>query len=205
MGFFSLVPPPEDPNAEDPNAEDPGLPPWFGPSEDEIPVAVPLQLVLASEPGVVMFLNRADVHREGIAFAIGIEARFPASLSEARRTELRRITAYRMDRSAPEGALRVGLTLPDGEQVGTGSGSVADWGRRPDVPVVVLSGAGGGGSVTRWSEQYSVWLWPLPPEGRATLHYVYGDAGIPEGSVEIDLSPLVRAAADVVPLEITTE
>jgi hypothetical protein len=41
-----------------------------------------------------------------------------------------------------------------------------------------------------------LWLWPLPPPGRVTVHVLWEQRGIPETATAVDLTPYVTSAAD---------
>lgn len=92
------------------------------------------------------------------------------------------------------------MLLPDDTTADSGNQQNSNWEVEPDGPTITISGGGGGGSSRRWTFESEVWLWPLPPEGRAEFHFVCESVGIAEGSIELEMGPLRAAAQQVMRL-----
>ena len=178
-------------------------PAWLEPDADEVPVAVPLMRVLAQADGAVLVLRRADVYSEGVRFVVGVHMRLPANATKEERERMRRVAhdyGFGMSGRGLSGELRLGVELPGGATADTLSRSNIEWDREPEGPSLVSRGGGGGGDEHRWDSRLDAWLWPLPPAGRATLHFVFEGLGIEEGSFEFDTEPLLEAARGVIRL-----
>jgi len=93
--------------------------------------------------------------------------------------------------------LRIGLLCSDGRRAEKRPDHVA-YGRpgapdpAPDELTLTMCGGSGGGL----TYDFRFWLHPLPPPGPAQLYLRWDARGIPETSIEVDLSPAVAAAAD---------
>lgn len=196
MSFFSTIPEPEP--EEDVSAER-LAPAWFTPSEDEVPVAVHIGRVLAEQPGVTFVLQRADVYSQGIQFIFLTAVRSTPTLRPADVRALHDEVSGSYHSTNTRRALRIGLTLSDGTRLDSyrADGGL-DWEQAPSGPVFSLGGGGAFGGSNRITAHATGWLWPLPSPGQATLHFAYTGLGIEEGAIDIDLRPLVEAAAGVV-------
>ncbi|QBE47451.1 hypothetical protein [Leucobacter triazinivorans] len=192
MSFFTALT-----DRDEPDHEETRVPAWIQPSPDEIPVAVPLVRELASAPGAALFLQRADVYSDGIVFVLRLDVRFSSALSPEQRDQLRGLTGFGHQPADIGQELRVGFAFADDSRVDSLGDPEANWDREPEGASLTMLGGGGGGDDHRWTAELQAWLWPLPPAGPADLHFVYGRAGIREGSVEIDLGALVAAAEGV--------
>lgn len=197
MEFFSTLPP--EPRPEQPVA--PVIQAWVQPPQDEVPVAVPMVRRLAQVPGAALTLRRFDVYREGVAIDLRLDIRLEDDLTPERREQLEEMLDPRTHRWGGRDILRLGITLPDGTRAETGpNGRIQSWTLhqgRPEQPQLVMFGGGGSGDAYRWMAEARAWLWPLPPDGALTLHFLAATAGIPEGSVDIASTPLLEAASGV--------
>lgn len=189
MSFFTPLP-----LFEEPQDEEVRVPAWIQPNPDEIPVAVPLVQELASAPGVSLFLQRADVHGDGIVFVLRLDLRFSPALTVEQRDRLRSAAGFGHPHHELEQELRIGLEFSDGSRVESLGHPDVSWDAEPAGASLTMLGGGGDDDDHRWTSELRAWLWPLPPAGSAELHFVYGRAGIREGSVPVDLEALVRAA-----------
>jgi hypothetical protein len=176
-------------------------PPWHGPPEDELGIAVPQGLVIArSERGVVA-LSFTVAYSTGVSFQFVAQAR-GLSHSAAQRLFHEQ---HMFDDELPDGLLRLGLELPGGARVSNLGGRRA---RRafmgqeePDGPVLVPHAGGGGmSSSDRVSMLPAYWLWPLPQPGTLSVSCEWPTVEIPLTMIEIDTGPVVAAAAESTPL-----
>lgn len=177
MSFFPPEPPP--PPRRPPIAEH-RRPPWAGPPDNERPVSVPLNVVLARVGDLAAWVADAHVFSEGLGFTIAIASREPM---------------LGADLDWPPfgyaGAPRFGIGFSDGRRA-----FVGDRHHPPGPPPgPVLSPRGGGASPSRMHTE--LWLWPLPPAGELTLAFAWDAGGIPESVMTIDAGPLLAGAAQV--------
>ena len=190
----------EEPEPEPPVAHQ--VPSWHGPPAGELAVPVPLGLVLArSERGVVA-ASHVLVYSAGLQFAL------VAHVEGLKRGESNRIFHDQHAASSglddlPEGLLRFGVELPDGQRA---SNLDQRWRRGwndGEPPGAVLSpggGSGGGSSGTSADWSFGYWLWPLPTKGVLRLYCEWPIAHIPLTTAEVDTGPIVEASTRVTPL-----
>ena len=188
--WLMLKPPPAPP----PGGVPTGPPPWAGPPESELGVAVPLRTVLVRQPGVVIALTECVAFSNG--FNLGIAVRSQAQLDH------RGLGFGPPSEADRERTLRVGVRFADGrESAASGFGPNPEvmayylaWqeGREPEVPAgpIVAQGGGGGGG-KHFNFQY--WVWPLPPDGPLTISCEWRARGVPLSSTEAD-GGAIRAA-----------
>jgi hypothetical protein len=174
----------------------PPLPPWAGPPESELGVAVPLRTIVLSRPRVVVAVVDCVAYSNG--FKLGVSIR---SKDEIDHRSLG--FGSPMEREV-KGTLRVGVRFADGRETTTsGHGPGLDvmayysvWreGREPEVPAgpVIAHGSGGGGG-RRWDSEY--WVWPLPPDGPVTVSCEWLAVGVELSSTEVDGGVIRRAGA----------
>ncbi len=153
--------------------------------ENEVPVALPQNLLLARTDDVAVALIALQVHTTGVAFELTVRMRpsarqhFPHGLDEL------------VWRHGPGGSrFLLGVEFADGRRAsnlpGVGGGDV-----------VFHPGGGSGGVAT---VEQSWWLSPLPPEGPLRFVVRCAELGIPEASVVLDGTAIRRAADDVTTL-----
>ena len=165
----------------DDDGEDPGaflrraMPP-----DNEIPVAVPLNLLLARSDDTAVAWTGTAVHSTGTAFTL---------LATTRRTDLPLNDVFWHNVGAPE-SLLVGVEFADGRWA-TNHGDASEPG------IALNSGGGSGGE--RTCEQ-RIWLHPVPPAGPLTVVVRAPSLGIEETRTVVDATPLSAAAASVVEL-----
>ena len=184
MPFFAPIPdPPDEPSHDQVVAYDF---PWQRP-EHWLPALGDTGIVLARTETTAVFLSVEAVYPRGLA--LDLQARIhPDHLAEEGLPWSHDPIGTRRS------ALRLGLEWPDGSR------AVAEEGWAPDATTSApnLAMAGGGGGGLSWS--YRMWLTPLPPAGPVTVHVLWEARGIPETSVEWDLSAIVGRAGDAVEL-----
>jgi hypothetical protein len=153
--------------------------------ENELPVALPQNLLLARTDDVAVALIRLQVYTTGVAFELAVRMRpsarprFPHSLDEL------------VWRHGPAGSrFLLGVEFADGRRASSLPG--VDGG-----DVVFHPGGGSGGEV---AVEQSWWLSPLPPEGPLRVVVRCAELGIPEASVVLDGTAIRRAADDVMTL-----
>jgi hypothetical protein len=152
--------------------------------ENELPVALPRNVLLARTDDAVVALLGMHVHSTGLAFDLAVRVR-PGSLSGV---ELHDVL-WRPGPGAPP--LLLGLELADGTRVD----NVGE--PRWDGDVVFTQGSGSG---SEHSVDHSWWLSPLPPAGPLTVVVWCPELGLPETTVVLDGAEIRAAAEGVVEL-----
>jgi hypothetical protein len=162
-------------------------PPWAGPPESELGVAVPARTVLASQPSIVIALTECVAYSNG--FTVGIALRSMHFLDHGS-------VGFGPPMERPDdSALQIAIKFGDGrEGAASGHGPNAEvmayykaWRddiepERPAGPVVSHRKGGGGGKV--WDFEY--WVWPLPPDGPLTVSCEWRSEGVAKTSKELD-------------------
>jgi hypothetical protein len=152
--------------------------------DNEIPVAVPLNVVLARTDDVAIALLGLQVYTTGLEFDLACRVR-----SGLRGRDLSELVFEHGRRT--EGRLLLGVGFADGRRISNVEG------RGPESDVVFHPGGGGGGDR---SVDQSWWMSPLPPDGPLTFVVDCAALGVTETSTVIDGSLIARAAAGVVTL-----
>jgi hypothetical protein len=147
--------------------------------ENELPVALSENVLLARTDDAVVALRGMHVYSTGLAFDLSVRVR-PGSLSGI---ELHDVL-WRPGPGAPP--LLLGLELADGTRVD----NVGEPGWGGDVVFTQ-----GGGTGSEYSVDHSWWLSPLPPAGPLTVVVRCPDLGLTETSTVLD-GTAIRAAAD---------
>ncbi len=165
--------------------DDPEAARSFSAPENELPVALPQNLLLARTDDAAVALTRLSVYTTGIALDLVVRLRPSASL--ARDDRLNDLLWHGHGGGA---RFLFGVGYADGRRAsnvrGVGGG---------DVVLVTGSGSGGMSSV-----EQSWWLHPLPPEGPVTVAVRCDELGIEESLTELDGTAVRRAAEGVVTL-----
>jgi len=170
--------------------------PWFGPPEDELPICVPLALVIARSERAVIALSHASAYSTGIGIEFAVQSRGLPD-REAQRLFHEQHMPPTEDDPAPA-YLRLGVELADGSRASNlgGRHQWHDPERPPEGPVLAAHGGGGGsagqGHVTM---RPAFWIWPLPPPGVVRLVCEWPLLEIPLTTVELDGANL-RAASE---------
>ncbi len=154
--------------------------------ENEIPVALPQNLLLARTDDAAVALLGLQVHTTGVSFTLVVRVR-PSSERLAGRS----LNELVWEHGPGAGRLLMGLEFSDGRRVSTlGTPGAAN-------DVVFTNGGGSGGEA---SVEQSWWLNPLPPEGPLRFVVRCTELGIEEASAVLDGAAIRWAAADVVTL-----
>jgi hypothetical protein len=182
---------------------EPLRPPWLGPPDDELGVAIPQGIVLARSGRGAVGLSHAIAHPSGVLFEFLAHAR---GLTHAQANMVFHEQHMFEDEELPEGLLRLGLELPGGARVSNlggwrAQGKAMSADEEPEGPVLFPAAGGGGTSGGDRVVMHPVyWLWPLPEPGLLRISCEWPVADIPLATIEIDAGALVAAAANSVSL-----
>lgn len=199
-GAMSFFPP--DPEYPEPEETDSCQPPWWAAPEDELPALFPVSEVLAKTDHVAILLVGAYVHRVGVE--LRIERRLRRNGLPAR--EWNELCATFMEHwpmgsgADPQGRLRFGVVLGDGERVladdspfrGGGDPSV-----EPQGHILIRKHGGGGGGGSTYTATDGLWLWPAPPTGTLELVMQWPALGFDERRTILDATRLVSLISRV--------
>jgi hypothetical protein len=166
-------------------------PEWFRrmmAPENEVPVALPMNTVLARTDDIALALVRLQVYSTGLSFDLIVRVR-PGATG---RLPVREAMWGHRHPFAPEpGGLLVGVELADGRRVTSLEM------RDPRSEVVFTERESSWGDT---GGEQSWWLNPLPPEGPLRFVVRCSEMDIRETSVELDGSAIRLAAGGVVTL-----
>jgi hypothetical protein len=160
--------------------------------DNEIPVAVPLNVLLARTDDVAVALLGLQAYSTGLTADLAVRVR--------NGLHGRGLSELVFDHGPiMAGRLLLGVQFADGRRASNvpNPGAAPDPWPRSENDVVFHPGGGGGSDR---SVDQSWWLSPLPPEGPLTFVISCGALGIPETSTVVDTGPIRRAASDVVTL-----
>ena len=153
----------------------------MSPPDNEIPVAVPLNRMLARTEDAAVALIGTQVYTTGLTFTLVVRVR---------RGTLPMDHLHQLMWGPGNGppAFLVGLELADGRRVDNipGHGSVDD---------LVFTQGGGSGSEVSVDQEW--WLHPMPPEGPLRIVVRCAPLGIEDTVTEIDTAAVNRAAERV--------
>ena len=152
--------------------------------DNEIPVAVPLNVLLARTDDAAMALLDLQVYTTGMSLTLAVRARSGPGARDLNNLVFEH-------RPSGAGRLLLGVEFADGRRASN------LYGLEPQSDVVFHSGGGGGGDR---SVDQSWWLSPLPPEGPLTFVTRCAALGIRETRTVVDASVIRGAAADVITL-----
>jgi hypothetical protein len=160
----------------------------ISPPENEIPVGLAVNTVLARTDDAVIALLAVRVYTTGVSFDLAVRVRaWPRSTRHG-------LSELVFGHDAPAGRLLLGVELSDGRRASNLEGR----GPRPDSTDMVFLASGGSGG--QLSVDQSWWLSPLPPEGPVRFVVSCDGLGIEETTAEVDGTALHRAAEEVVTL-----
>jgi hypothetical protein len=151
------------------------------PPDNEIPVAVPLNRMLARTENAAVALTGAQVYTTGLTFTLVARVR-RGTLPMDHLHQLMWVPA-----SVPP-TLLVGLELADGRRLD----NIPDHDSPDDL---VFSDIGGSGSELSIDQEW--WLHPIPPEGPLRFVLRCVPLGIEDTVTELDTSPFRSAAQRV--------
>lgn len=153
--------------------------------ENELPVALPVALVLARTDDVAVAITRLQVYSLGLSLDLVVRLR-PSSVAatDGGLNEL----LWHGRRTG--GGFLFGIGFADGRRASNVPGA-------GDDGVTLVSGGGSGGMAM---VDQSWWLRPLPPQGSLTVAVRCEELGIEESLTELDGTAVLRAAEDVVTL-----
>jgi hypothetical protein len=179
--FFEPPPPPSEP----PEREEHRRLPWFGPPDNELGVAVAIQLELVRAETLALAVLDLVVFSSGCTFDVAIRRRRRRPERGNPYDSLHDHGEWRPD------ALHFGLQFADGAKAISGRTA---WERRPDdTPTVpLLMPHGGGGGARSWN--MNMWLWPLPPPGPLAFVCEWQAEGVALTRREIDAQVILDAA-----------
>jgi hypothetical protein len=188
MSFFEPLPPPP---PERPRQW--GPPAWDRPSEGTLGVVVPVNEIVHRSDAVVADLDYLRVYPNG--FTINLFILTDPHLDE-QGAGPRMLAGGRLD--PVHRWPRIGVRFADGRAAGRegtlfhgGHLNVAKDDRGiPTEPILTM--AGGGGGSHGWD--FSVWVFPLPPDGPLEVYVAFPAADVGESKVVLD-GGLVRSAA----------
>ena len=155
--------------------------------ENEIPVALPLNTLLARTGDVAIALVGLQVHMTGLSFGLVVRMR-PGAVPP------RRLDGLFFSPPPTRVRFLLGVELADGRRV---TNLEEHWRPGPDDDLVLNQGGGSGGDT---AVDQSWWLSPLPPDGPVHVVVRCDDLGIPETRTELDGTAIWRAAGQVVEL-----
>jgi hypothetical protein len=206
VSFFEPPPPRPEPARE----PEPVLPPWFGPPETVLGVAVATHRVLARTDTVVIALVGLTAYPTGCTFDLDLAVRrtdqdmavweaWQAAVFEGHHAARRVLPSG----AVPDELLRCGVQLADGSKA-TNVGQRPVWedmSREPSAPVFFDSGGGGGsGRQNLLRSNRGYWLWPLPSAEPFEFVIEWPLFGVPVTRTKIDGAAIVDAAARAEPL-----
>jgi hypothetical protein len=160
----------------------------FEPPDNEMPVAVPLNVLLARTDALAIAVLGASVYSTGIAFDLVVRLRSSRDEAEFGLDGL----IWRHGPRARDEGLLFGVEFADGQRA-TNLHQGPPAGAGP-----LLSGRGGSGG--QRSIEQGWWLTPVPPVGPLRFVVRCPALGVEETVTEVDVTPLNRASRDVVEL-----
>lgn len=157
--------------------------------ENELPVSVAVDAVLAEGEGLVVALTGVRV------FSSLLELRLVAMTRARSSGQGSRLSGALLGHSDARDRLLLGVEYADG-RVGDNfsrSGAATDPALDAESPVLIPGGGHGGDR----SADLSYYLSPLPPPGRFRIIAAWPGRGLPEGITELSADPLVGAAGRI--------
>ena len=184
MSFFEPPPPPPPPEPGPP------MPEWLGPRENVLPASFPLDLVLARNERVAIFVHSGRASENGFEFVLALRLREPRQ----GRAHDPVMAWHGVGGEISDDVLRFGVAFADGRKATVFDRFRPPWppDEDPAPPEIVLMQRGGGGGGSSWEMRF--WVWPLPPEGALTFVTEWPSERIAVSQADLD-SAVVRDAA----------
>ncbi|HET7466097.1 MAG TPA: hypothetical protein VFL29_05480 [Candidatus Dormibacteraeota bacterium] len=168
----------------------PPRPNWSGPPDDEIGVAVPARMVLASQPRLIIAFTDCVAYSNGFTFGIAMRSKDPIR------------TGFGPHEPDEKAGFNIGIRYSDGRdsrRPGFGPSPelmnyFQEWSEGKDPPEPqgpVIGPMSGSASDTRWDYHYFVW--PLPPDGPITITCRWPARGLHAAGKELN-GTAIRAA-----------
>lgn len=178
MSFFEELPDP-------PPMLQQRQPAWIGPPGNELPVSVPLELLVGRSERAAVLLGSVRAYSTGVELEVTMLVREQPVQMFFNPLHLH----PGQDKAT---ILRFAIVCADGSRAESERGFPGD----PEAePARVLTPTGGGGGGGRW--QHGLWLWPLPPPGPIEAVCAWPALGIPETRARFDAGPILEAAGKV--------
>lgn len=152
--------------------------------ENEVPVSVAIDAVLADDQDVVVFISGARVFSNGVDFTLEVRARH--GTNDGRGGMLVGVHGD----GDPSNRLLLGVELSDGRRCTNIGAYTADFHDSADRPLLTPGGGSGG---TRASD-ISLFLSPLPPPGDLRVVCAWPKFGLHEKITVLSADVIVEAA-----------
>mgnify|MGYP001791439518 CR=1 FL=1 len=153
--------------------------------ENEVPISVAIDAVLADGQEVVVFISGARVFSNGVDFTLEVRARH--GTNDGRGGMLGGVHGH----GDPSNRLLLGVEFSDGRRcTNIGAPFTADFHDSADRPLLTPGGGSGG---TRASD-ISLFLSPLPPPGDLRVVCAWPKFGLPEKITVLSADAIVEAA-----------
>jgi hypothetical protein len=184
VSFFTPPPPPAEAPERSPR------PPWIGPPENELGVAVAAGAVLVRRADLAIAVTDFRSYSSGIAgrLIVRLRERDPGGRMMHPMHLMMRTRGAKPD-ELPDELLRFGIEFPDGRRATT----IDNRPGRDEPPEIVLMQRGGGGGGNGW--EFGFWIWPLPPEGPLTVAVEWPSESVELTTSQLDAAPLLAAAS----------
>jgi hypothetical protein len=179
--FFGPPPPPP------PQPPEHRPPAWTGPPDNELGIALPIQVELARSDSLALAILRLVAFSTGFSFTFAIRRRVAVRQHETA------LPPFHPGGMTQPDALRLGIEFANGAKATTldrHPGMPRNVDDMPTGPLLMRRGGGGGGR--SWNNE--MWVWPLPPPGVVAFVCDWQVEGIPLTRREIDAQAILDAA-----------
>lgn len=169
---------------------EPGLDPYYqrmNPPDNEIPVGVPVSMVIARGDNAAVGLLGVHAYTTGVAFTLAFRLRRRPAATD---TELHALLGgWRTGVDDDRSSLLIGVEFSDARR--TFNTDPTRLGRTPDPEMPLLQPCAGGGGDISYDQNY--FLSPLPPDGPLRLVCRCPAIGIQETIVDLDGTAIRQA------------